>query len=373
METTSGGGINKTIREIGANLVRKGHEVTVLQTNPLNLPNEETCSGFKIIRVKSRLGEFIHNLSLEIYLFLKESFTRLNPDVVHVHGYGTLLTPELLFFLRSKKCAVVFSPHYGPESHDTYSGKYLWNIYNKLIGKHLFDVADKIVCASRFESENIQCAFGVANDKIEIIPHGIDRVETSRADKRNDECISLVYYGWLIEIKGVQYILKALRELEKTLHKRAQLSIIGQGRYKSTLFQLAKELGVESLISWYPFLFGEELCKKISEADVSLLISRSENYGIQVAEVLAMGIPCIVAKNTALVEFLDEPGCFGVDYPPNTTALAELIINIKDRNPKVGPLSDRIRTWDKVVDDYERVYASLLSERVHRNAAVGYK
>jgi glycosyltransferase involved in cell wall biosynthesis len=108
-------------------------------------------------------------------------------------------------------------------------------------------------------------------------------------------------------------------------------------------------------------LFGEELYKKIRKADMSLLISRSENFGIQVAEVLAMGIPCIVAKTTALVEFLDEPGCFGIDYPPNSTELAELIINIKDRNPKVGPLSDRIRTWDKVVDDYERVYVSLLS------------
>jgi glycosyltransferase involved in cell wall biosynthesis len=361
METTSGGGINKTIREVGTNLVRQGHEVTVLQTNPMNLPNEEICSGFKIIRIKSRLGEFIHNLSPEMYLYLKASFKRLSPDVVHMHDYGTLLTSELMFFLRREKCPVVLSPHYGPESHDTYSGKYLWNIYNKLIGRHSFEFADKIICASQFEGECIQRAFGVKNDKIAIIPHGIDPVQTLGADTSNNERISLLYYGWLIELKGVQHILTALGELERKFHRDAQLSIIGQGRYESTLVQLANELGIESSISWYPFLFGEELYKKIRKADMSLLISRSENFGIQVAEVLAMGIPCIVAKTTALVEFLDEPGCFGIDYPPNSTELAELIINIKDRNPKVGPLSDRIRTWDKVVDDYERVYVSLLS------------
>ena len=39
---------------------------------------------------------------------------------------------------------------------------------------------------------------------------------------------------------------------------------------------------------------------------------------------------------------------------------AALIINIKDRNPKVGPRSDRIRIFDEVVDDYEGVYANLL-------------
>jgi glycosyltransferase involved in cell wall biosynthesis len=361
METTSGGGINKTVREIGKNLVRQGHEVTVLQTNPLNLPHEEMWGSVTIIRVKSRLGEFMHNLSPEMYLYLRENFKSLNPDVVHLHGYGTLLTSEVIHFLRSTTCPVVFSPHYGPQSHDTYSGKYLWNVYNKLIGKHAFELADTIICASRFEAESIQRTFGVTNDKIQTIPHGIDSVQTSGTATRNDEYISLVYYGWLIEIKGIQYILKALCQVERKFHKRAQLSIIGQGRYKPALVQLANELGVESSILWYPFLFGDELYRKILEADMSLLISRSENYGIQVAEVLALGIPCIVAKKTALVEFLDEPGCFGIDYPPNSTALAELIINIKDRSPKVGPLSDRIRTWDKVVDDYARVYARLVN------------
>jgi glycogen synthase len=359
METTSGGGINKTIREIGENLAREGHEVTVLQTNPINLPNEEICDGFRIIRVKSRFGECIHNFSPEMYLYLKKNFERLNPDVVHTHDYGTLLTTEFMLFLRSKKCPVVLSPHYGPESHDTYSGKYLWNFYNKLIGRYSFEHADKIICASHFESECIKRAFDVANDKIVVIPHGIDRVDTPRTNKHKNESISLIYYGWLIELKGVQYILAALDVLEHKFDKRTKLSIIGEGNYKSTLCNRAKQLRVETSICWYPFLFGEELREKIRAADVSLLLSRSENYGITVAEVLAMGIPCIVAKTTALVEFLNEPGCFGIDYPPNPTKLAERIISIHDSSPEVGPLSDRIIPWDKVVERYETVYASL--------------
>jgi glycogen(starch) synthase len=359
METTSGGGINKVIREIATALSRKGHEVTVLQTNPMNLPAEEIADGFQIIRIKSRLGEFIHNLSPEIYLYLRRNFSRLNPDIVHVHGYGTLLHCELMHFLKNKQRPIVFSPHYGTESHDTYSGKYLWGIFNMFIGKRSFDVADKIICASRFESENIQAVFRVANKKIDIIPHGVDHFETSRPGKHNNDCISLVYYGWLIELKGVQYILKALHELEKRFHKHAKLDVIGEGRYKPSLCQMAAELDVEPLISWHPFLFGEELYSRIRTADLCLLLSRSENYGISVAEVLAAGIPCIVANRTALTEFVDEPGCFGIDYPPNAVKLAELIIRIKDSHPSVGPLSDRISTWDRVVERYERVYETL--------------
>ncbi len=359
METTSGGGVNKAVREIATNLAREGHEMSVLQTNPVDLPSEEIYGGFKIIRIKSRLGELIHNLSPEMYLYLKKHFRRLNPDVVHVHHYGTLLSSELMWFLKNKKCPVVFSPHYGTESHDTYSGKYLGNVFDKLLGKRSFDVPDKIICSSRFERENIQRVFDVEGGKIDLIPHGVDCIETSREAKRNDQSISLIYYGWLIELKGVQYILEGLHELQNKFHKRATLTIIGEGRYKAALWKLANELGVESSISWYPFLFGEALYEKIRAADISLLLSRSENYGIAVGEVLAIGIPCIVAKRTALMEFLDEPGCFGIDYPPNATELAELIISIKESNLQIGPLSDRITTWNKVAERYGRVYASL--------------
>jgi hypothetical protein len=48
-------------------------------------------------------------------------------------------------------------------------------------------------------------------------------------------------FSWLTEKKAAQYILKALRGAEEKSHKRAQLSIVGPGRYKSTLFQIANE------------------------------------------------------------------------------------------------------------------------------------
>jgi glycosyltransferase involved in cell wall biosynthesis len=170
----------------------------------------------------------------------------------------------------------------------------------------------------------------------------------------------LLYYGWLLELKGVQYILKGLYELQHAFEKRARLKIIGDGTYKGTLSKLARELRLQSSISWCPFLPEEELYREIRAADVFLLLSRSENYGIAVAEALALGVPSIVAKTTALVEFLDEPGCFGIGYPPDPTELAELIISVKDTDPQVGPLSERIRTWGQVAGKYEKLYATLL-------------
>jgi glycosyltransferase involved in cell wall biosynthesis len=367
METTAPGGINRAVREIGAQMVQRGHDVTVIQANPMNLSAEEMCNGFKIIRVKSRVASFLYDLNPAMYFYLSKNFTRLNPDVVHVHGYASLLPLEILHFLRGAECPVAFSPHYDIQSHDTLAGKYLWNVFNHAIGDHSYTAAGKVICASRFENENVKRDFRVTDERIEVIPHGVTHLEPPRKDIRKTQDISLLYYGWLLELKGVQYILKGLYELQHVFGKRATLKIIGDGPYKGTLSNLARELRLQSSISWYPFLPEEELYREIRAADVFLLLSRSENYGIAVAEALALGVPSIVAKTTALMEFLDEPGCFGVGYPPDPTELAELIINVKDTHPHVGPLSERIRTWGQVAGKYERLYATLL----HATAELG--
>jgi glycosyltransferase involved in cell wall biosynthesis len=72
-----------------------------------------------------------------------------------------------------------------------------------------------------------------------------------------------------------------------------------------------------------------------------------------------MGAPCIVAKTTALTEFLNEPGCFGIDYLPDPNALAQLIAEVHSSNVKIGPLTDKIKTWDAIALDYEDIYSEL--------------
>jgi glycogen synthase len=94
---------------------------------------------------------------------------------------------------------------------------------------------------------------------------------------------------------------------------------------------------------------------------IFLLLSRSENYGIAVSEALSMSVPCIVAKTTPLREFLNEPGCFGKDYPPDPHAPAQSIPKVHSGNAKTGPLTDKIKTWDRIAQDYERTYNEVAS------------
>ena len=123
---------------------------------------------------------------------------------------------------------------------------------------------------------------------------------------------------------------------------------------------LAEELGIGGHITWKESLSTQDLVNEFSEADVFLLLSTSEAYGIAVAEALSVGTPCIVADTTGLREFAEEPGCFVVESPPNPQKVAQLILHICENEIKVGPFSNKIRTWEQVVREYEAVYRNLV-------------
>lgn len=363
-ETSAPGGINRTVRETAKHLAKRGYEVVVLQPNPFSLPAEEIQEGFKTIRVSSTFGKYLYGLSPEIYFYLKKHLRELKPDIVHAHSFHDLFSPEVTYAIKklNPRIPLVFSFHLDI-FRGTFAGKYFWWLHNFLVGKKLSEIVDRTIAFSSFEVSLIKDSLNVSDDKISIIPHGVNLIDLARIP-RNRDTLNLLYAGYLIKRKGVHYIIQSLHELVHSLGvKNVKLTIIGQGPEKRKLVQLTKDLNLMEYIAWVPFLPEEELIKMIKQANLLLLLSESEAYGIVVAEALALGTPALVAKKTALKEFLTEPGCFGVDYPPDPREVADLIIKIKDNEVKVGPFSNVIRTWDRVTVDYERLYKQVISQR----------
>ncbi len=361
METTAPGGINKTIRELSINLSKRSHEVIVLQSNPLNLPKEELNDGFKIIRVKSRFESNLYGLNPELYLYLKNHLMSMNPDLIHIHGYHRLFCIGVMYTLKKLDLGIpiVFSPHMDVYS-STFAGKYLWNIYD-YFGKSIFKDSNYIISPSKFEALHIIDNYSIDKENISIIPHGVNLIDNKeKIIKKNKSC-NLIYSGYLIKRKGVSHILDGLNILINELNFRnVKLTIIGEGPEKSNLLKQSKNLKVDDQVIWKSFLSHPEFINEIKNSDIFLLLSNSEAYGITVAEALALGIPCIITKITALNEFINEPGCFGVNYPPDPTEVAKMVLKIYTDDVKVGPFSDKIRTWDKVSKDYENVYLDFL-------------
>jgi len=366
LETTSPGGINKVIRELAINLSTIGHDVTVLQPNPSKQESTESLSGFNIIRVSSRFDKYFYGLNYEMYRYLKKHLKELNPDVIHVHGYHSLLPIETIYTIKriDPEIPIIFSPHLDIIK-STFAGKYLWNIYN-LFARRVFKKSKYIISDSNFEAKNIEY-IGVGKEKISVINPGVDTFEhidkTRKIEKNSKENkIKLLYTGYLISRKGVDFILNSLNILVNDIgFKEVVLTIVGDGPYKQDLLKLSENLKLEDYIVWKSFLPREDLINEIINSDIFMLLSRSEAYGITVTEALTLKTPCIITNRTALKEFKDEPGCFIVDYPPKPKIIAELILDINKDDITVGPLTSKIRPWTEVVMDYERLYKSALS------------
>lgn len=361
-EISSPGGINKSVVMINRELAKRGHMCTVLIAGNSTLPREEVLDGFRTIRIGSRFIRVTYGLSYAVCLYLWKHLEELNPDVIHLHGYHGLFAPQNMILLKKilgKKPPIVFTPHYDPLTHATLAGKIFGRAIDMTVGTWIVGIPDFIVSDSKYEARNLSLRLGVGRNT-KTVPLGVDQI-SPRNKVTSGNPLRLLYTGYLLEYKGVQFIIDSLYEL---VHVRGFrdicLTIVGEGEYKSRLVRRSKELGVDDFIEWKPFLSHSEHVEEINKADILLHLSKSEAYGIIVAEALAMGIPTIVSRGTALEEFIEEPGCFGVEMPPDPSEVADLILRISGSKVAVGPFSDKIRTWREVAADYEEVFRMLL-------------
>jgi glycosyltransferase involved in cell wall biosynthesis len=142
------------------------------------------------------------------------------------------------------------------------------------------------------------------------------------------------------------------------LDAKISLHIVGDGPFKEELSHLAAKLGVSGRISWFKNLSRTELLKEYSEADIFVLLSQHEAYGITVAEALSAQTPCILANSSALSEWIDNKNCFGIDYPIQTSRLASLVQEVVSRRTPVERMG--FLTWKDVVSKTTSVYEELL-------------
>jgi glycosyltransferase involved in cell wall biosynthesis len=261
--------------------------------------------------------------------------------LIHAHNYHAF--PALFAALTKKENKFVFSPHYHAAGHSFFRNM-LHKPY-KLLGRKTFERADVIICVSNYEKSLVLNNFNVANGKIHIIPNGVNLDEFKDVDKMKEQkdrrVKRVLYVGRIEKYKGLDYVVKSLIYLPDDF----TLEIVGKGNYKSKIVEIARKLGVIDRVRFYKDLSRKELVEKYAKADVLVLLSRHEAYGIVVAEALAAKTPCVVANTSALSEWIDNKNVFGVDYPINVSELAkliEIVSNVKVENVK-------LLDWDEVV------------------------
>jgi glycosyltransferase involved in cell wall biosynthesis len=360
-DITAPGGVHSIIRNVSEELAKSGHQAIVISINPGQLDPVETINGVELIRINSPLSKYAYGLSYATYKLLGKNLAKIKPDVVHVHGYHTLFSAETVHLVRRivPDVPLVFS-YYLDVYREQFLARRLWNVY-KTIGKRMACASARIIAISHFEAETIAREFQVPSSRISVIPLGVRVIDTQKT-RAPGAGPRLLYAGYLLKRKNVPAIVESLDVLVHQQNVQgASLTIVGTGPERARINRLILERGLEAHVTMKPFLALKDLMREMKHADLFLLLSHSEAYGIVVAEALAVGTPCIVADATALHEFIGEPGCFGIGSPPPPNELAHLILDIYNSEVHIGPFSSKIRLWGQVAGDYERLYKEVLS------------
>lgn len=345
------GGVETHVKEISERLVKAEHDVEVITTDPTGkLRKQEIINGVRVIRFRSFAPGNAYYFAPQIYTYLKKH----DYDIIHAHSYHAF--PAFFASLSRHSGKFVFTPHYHRHGHTAFRD--LLHKPYRLLGKIIFSRADSVICVSEYEKKLVESDFEVAAKTVKI-PNGInlkefeDLRQPEKSLNRNAEREKiLLYVGRLEEYKGVQYIIQSLPELQSF-----RLRIIGKGPYEAELRNMAKSLGVKARVEWLKDLSRKELLERYADADIFLMLSSHEAYGITVAEALAAGIPCIVAKGSALEEFVDGRNCIGIESPVSKEKVTAALKEIKktERIKKSG-IDKNIMDWNEVSARIEKQY-----------------
>ena len=356
------GGIESVIKNLSESLVKMGHSTKVICLTNKDAHSFEIINGVEVFRIKDNYYNYLMDFSLEFSKFFdvhKKLFDE--SDVINVHSYHTLFSWQTIRFLNKKGYMnkIIFTPHYEGIGFSIFKN-FLHKLY-KYVAKPSFEIPRFIICVSEYEKNNLSAKFIGFERKICVIPNGIGYKvpDYSVIKKVSNNKIKLLYVGRIEKKKGIQYVLEAIEYLNNTNHLEIEFNVVGTGRY---LGKLQNRI-IKNKLNNVHFLgkvSDERLQSLYKSSDIFLLLSKSEAYGIVVAEALVNGLIVIVSRRTALIEFISENGCFGINYPPNHIELANLIDDLCTKEISIGPFDkNKICEWDEVAKRYESLYRSL--------------
>ena len=238
--------------------------------------------------------KFFNNNILRWFSLIKEFRTFLEnekPDIVHINGIWSPQNWGFQKVAQELNIKVVMSPHGMLEpwivQHNPLKKKVaLFLFQNKAIKK-----ANHIHATAQMEKDSIR-KLGFLN-KITIIPNGIDLSEI-KSTKEHYGTHKMVFLSRIHPKKGIEILLEAWRNCDT---KGWTLEIAGNGdaTYIANLSQSAQDL---NNVHFVGAVYQEAKWNFLRSADVMVLPTYSENFGIVVAEALAVGVPVITTTAT---------------------------------------------------------------------------
>jgi glycosyltransferase involved in cell wall biosynthesis len=389
---------------------RMGHEVEVIASVPL----PEVSEGVILHQLKSssiyhpgssfrknlpkvrnpvdlyelcatRQGMFVEPLtfSLRAYAKLRELCKQRRFDIIHDNqslGYGLLLMRRL----NIPVIATIHHPLPIDRQADLEQANGLrerWRIkkFYSFIRMQAFVARrlDRIITVSQRSAKDTNLFFKVSADKLRMVYNGIDTEIYNMNEAARQNRDGLIMVGNTDDRKkGILYLLKALQLLRADGIKltivddaeRHSLYTDDAGPLPSHGLKLVKKLNLDGMVHFSGRLTREELAQHYSAAQIAVVPSLYEGFGLPAAEAMACGTPVISTTGGALPEVVGDAGIL---VPPGSAdALAAAIRQLLHDKQAQQRMSEAGRkrveekfNWEQAARKTLEVYQEVLTTR----------
>lgn len=310
------GGLGKHVHRLSTALADEGHTVHVVTRDHPDAPAEEMVDGVHVVRV----GEYppivpfdeLIPWVLQFNVGVLERATKIlleeEVDLVHAHdwlvAYAAAGVKNLFDLpLVSTVHATEYGRHQG----------YLPGPMNKLIHQiewWLTYESRRTITCSRYMHDQIEDIFQLPPEKLDVISNGVDLetvhkpegVEEFRALKLEPGEKMIFFAGRLEYEKGVQTVLDALPLVNEEIPVR--FFVAGVGTHEQALREHVERDGLDGHVEFLGFVPDDELAMYYAAADLAVVPSLYEPFGMVALETMAAGTPCIAADTGGLRELV---------------------------------------------------------------------
>jgi D-inositol-3-phosphate glycosyltransferase len=233
--------------------------------------------------------------------------------------------------------------------------------------------ADLVTVLTCGEAALLHRAYGLSGARLQVVPAGVDlsRFGPPRTPRPTDRPPTLLFVGRLQPLKGPDVAIRTLAEVRRHVPD-AQLRIIGGASGNGVgasgpdeLEALATDLGVGDAVTFGPAVAQARLAEAYREADVLLVPSRSETFGLVALEAQASGLPVVAADVPGLQAVVGDGGVLVEGHDPVDHAAGVVpLLTDPELAARVGAAGVRTAaraSWDRAVDRLLAVYTDVLA------------
>jgi glycosyltransferase involved in cell wall biosynthesis len=376
------GGISPHVYYLSRNLAKNGVKVYVVTCDFPEAPQHEVVDGVEVFRIDSYKNPspdfatwvYLMNVNMQKEAAALVNSIGGNVDIFHAHdwlvanagiGLKHVFRKPLLTTIHSTEIGRRNGIHFDYERmiHETEA----WLTYE----------AWKVICCSDYMVSHVKWAFGLPTDKLVMIPNGVDAETYTRMEQDDlssfrgkfalpEEKIVL-FVGRLVYEKGVHVLVNAVpKVLEKV---NAKFIIVGNGYMKEQLSNIVKNMGLAHKVQFTGFVDDETLRKLQKCADVSVVPSLFEPFGIVALEAMAAKSPVVVSDTGGLSEIVEHDVTGVKVYANNPESLAwgitKVLLDENFANLIKANAYKKVQekyNWNKIAQQTKANYETVLSE-----------